>query len=37
MMLVIESVVKDKITLIVNERYLDITLEEAILTYTSYA
>ena len=37
MMLEAESVVKDKITLMVNENYLDITLEEVIQTYTSYA
>ena len=37
MMLETESVVKDKITSMVNEKYLDITLEEVILTYTSYA
>ena len=37
MMLEAKSVVKDKITLMVNEKYLDITLEEVILTYTSYA
>ena len=36
MMLEAESVVKDKITLMVNENYLDITLEEVIQTYTSY-
>ena len=37
MMLKAESVVRDKITLIVNEKYLEITLEEVIQTYTSYA
>ena len=37
MMLEAESVVKDTITLMVDENYFDITLEEVILTYTSYA
>ena len=37
MMMEKESVVKDKITLIVNERHLDITLEEVIFTFSSYA
>ena len=37
MMLEAESVVKDRITLMVNEKYLEITLEEVIFIYTSYA
>ena len=37
MMLERESVVKDKITLMVNERYLVITLEKVIFTTSSYA
>lgn len=36
MMMDKESVVKDKITLMVNEKYLDITLEEVILTFPSH-
>ena len=36
-MLETESEVKDKITLMVSERYLDTTLEEVILTCTFYA
>ena len=32
-----ESVMKDKITLMVNEKYLEITLEEVTFTYTSHA
>ena len=36
-MLEAESVVKDKITLTVNEKYLEITVEEIIFIYTSYA
>ena len=37
MMLEAESVMKDKITLMVNEKYLEITLEEVIFTYISCA
>ena len=37
MMMEKESVVKDKITLMVNEKYMEIFLEEVIFTYTSYA
>ena len=36
-MLEAESVVKDEITLMINEKYVDITLEKVILTSTSYA
>ena len=37
MILEAESVVRDKITPMLNEKYLEITLEEVIQTYTSYA
>lgn len=32
-----ESAVEDTIALMVNERYLDITLKEVIFTFSSYA